>query len=205
MLDRGFRRACEALKNYLSFPVLIKCNSLAASMFFFFFFLSSSTKTLPTICFYHWGFAAVLRSCRQTLVFHVSLSSSLHGGKAELSVRIPSLEKGCACKRGRGNSRHGAQGQQIQLWCLHLSCEHCQQQVQGESWVLTECRERALPCPGQLRSWANLLPYKSHRDRTNVLHLTHKQENQEFISPPFLATSVLINFHGRYRLGFNLY
>lgn len=43
------------------------------------------------------------------------------------------------------------EGQQIYLWCLHLSYEHFQQQVQGESWVLkqTEGRGFALPRAAQ--------------------------------------------------------
>lgn len=160
----------------------------------FFFFLSSSTKALSTICFWHWGFAAVLRSSRQTLVFHVPLSSSLHGRKAQQSClsEFPPQSKAVHANQAQGTTGMEHEGQQTHLWYLQLSCEHFQQQGPGESWGYTQnspnkLREEALPCPGQLKSWAKLLPCKKQQEQDKCASLSTQTGKSGVYSSPILS------------------
>lgn len=192
------------LKGCLNSKVVIKCNSLAASIFLGFFSFPPHQKRLfPPSAFgtgalllckgaagkhwfsmFRWAHPCTGAVCQNSLLKARLCMQTRHGELQEWSMRDNYTSSFGVC-----------------IPAMNTSSSRAQVRAGGSN----RHREEALPCPRQLRSWAKLFPCKSNQNRTNVLHLTHKQENQEFIFPQYLASSVLIDFDGGYRLGFNLH
>lgn len=144
-VGQGIQKSLWSTKNCLSSKVVIKRNSLAASMLFFFPFLINKDS------FHHLLLALGLCCCAKEL--------QANTGFPCFTDLIPARHRSCLSefppqsKAVHANQAWGATGmeqegqQQIQLWYLQLRYGHFQQQAPGESWVLKQTRGRGFALP----------------------------------------------------------
>lgn len=75
----------------------------------------------------------------------------------------------------------------IQLWCLHPSYEHFQQQGPGESWGLKQTQGRGFALPKAAQILGKTLPLQKQPEQNKCASLNTQTGKSGVYFPPILS------------------